>query len=267
MNKSPEDIVSHFYNTVGWKLTDDLTEDAIRFEDLRDCAKNYVSKCRTRVFKHIPSKGKFILDMASGPIQYKEYLNYSINFEKRYCVDLSTDALVMAEKKIGDHGVYINKSFFDINFQENFFDCAISMHTIYHMDKNLQEEAVRKLLFVTKKNMPVIIVYSNKNTILSKIKRPIIKIRDKFINKKYTNTSAELYFEPYDFSWWKQFEDVAEISFFPWRSFNSSDQKILFPNNKIGSWMFDFLYKFEELFPNIFSKYFQYPLIVLKKKY
>ena len=40
-----------------------------------------------------------MLDMASGPIQYPEYLVYSSNFKKRYCVDLSKNALEAAKKK------------------------------------------------------------------------------------------------------------------------------------------------------------------------
>ena len=44
---------------------------------------------------------------------------------------------------------------------ENYFDCSVSLHTIYHIDKDIQENAVRKLLYVTKPGQPVIIIYSN----------------------------------------------------------------------------------------------------------
>ena len=112
--KSAEERASIFYNSVGWELNEGVSEDAKRWEDLRECAQEYVSKCRLRICQHIPEKGDYILDMASGPIQYKEYLEYSKNFEKRYCVDLSSKALDEARKKIGDHGVYLHGSFFDI---------------------------------------------------------------------------------------------------------------------------------------------------------
>ena len=156
-----EEKVSKFYNKVGWETNDGITEDAIRFEDLRESAKDYLSKCRLRVLRHIPETGENILDMGSGPIQYKEYLQYSRNFKKRYCVDLSSNALEGAKKKIGDHGVFLKGSFFDIPLEENFFDCAISLHTIFHIDKEKQEEAVRKLIYVTKPGQPIIVVYSN----------------------------------------------------------------------------------------------------------
>ena len=97
-----EEKVSKFYNKAGWETDDGITEDAIRFEDLRESAKDYLNKCRLRVLQHIPETGENILDMASGPIQYEEYLQYSRNFKKRYCVDFSSNALEGAKKQIGD---------------------------------------------------------------------------------------------------------------------------------------------------------------------
>ena len=77
-----EELVSRFYKTTGWEVDGDgLSKDAILFEDLRKNASEYVSKCRLRLMKYIPDKGKRMLDMASGPIQYPEYLEYSKNFD------------------------------------------------------------------------------------------------------------------------------------------------------------------------------------------
>ena len=59
---------------------------------------------------------------------------------------MSSCALDDAKEKIGDHGVFLCGSWFDIPLDENLFDCAISLHTIYHIDKDKQEEAVRKLI-------------------------------------------------------------------------------------------------------------------------
>jgi hypothetical protein len=63
MMDNAEKRVSKFYNTVGWKTNDEITEDARRFEDLREHAKEYVSKCRLRVLSHIPENGENILDI------------------------------------------------------------------------------------------------------------------------------------------------------------------------------------------------------------
>ena len=173
MVDNAENVVSKFYNSEGWESIEGITEDARRWEDLREHARKYVSKCRLRLLEFIPKNGENILDMASGPIQYVEYLEYSKYFDKRYCIDLSTKALEEAEKKIGSHGVFLNGSFFDIRLPENFFDCSISLHTIYHMDRDRQEEAVRKLLYVTKPRKPVIIVYSNPDLLINLIITPV----------------------------------------------------------------------------------------------
>ncbi|NJK67714.1 MAG: class I SAM-dependent methyltransferase [Microcoleus sp. SU_5_3] len=209
------------------------------WEDLREYSKEYVSKCRLRVLRHIPDNGVTILDMASGPIQYKEYLEYSKNFKKRYCVDLSSGALEKARNKIGDRGEFLHGSFFNIPLEEHFFDCAVSLHTIYHIDKNKQEEAVRKLIYVTKPGRPVIIVYSNPNTFFSfliflpfLLLKKVKKIFKKICNNRKQQEDLSLYFHAHPIEWWHRFSDIATVQILPWRSFGSDTQKWLIPNNK-----------------------------------
>ena len=281
MVNESEDKVSKFYNTVGWEAKDGITEDARKWEDLRDHAKLYVSKCRMRVLNHIPGNGVNMLDMASGPIQYREYLEYSRNFKKRYCIDLSSKALENAKNKIGDHGVFLHGSFFDISLEENFFDCVVSLHTIYHIDKDRQEEAVRTLIKVTKIGKPIIIVYSNPNTFTSSLEKSLllrvlrrakhgVLRRIKHVLKKTGKTTkkeegSSLYFYSHPIEWWNRFNDVANVSILPWRSFEANIQKKLIPDNKIGEVMFSVLYKLEERFPDFFVKHFRYPMIILTK--
>jgi ubiquinone/menaquinone biosynthesis C-methylase UbiE len=269
MMKNAEKTLSKFYEKFGWKVENEITEDARQFEDLRECAIEYLNKSRLRVFKHIPSQGQFILDMASGPIQYPEYLSYSKNFEKRYCVDLSKDALSLAEKKIGDHGIYLNGSFFDIPLSDNYFDCSISLHTIYHMDKDKQSTAVNKLLDVTKPGKPVIIVYSNPNTLLGKLS----KYRNRMKNISNSDESfysvtqeQEIYFYLHNLEWWNQFRNRSSVKIYPWRSFLTETQNKYFPDNSLGKILFKVLYRLEDFFPNFFARNFQYIIVVLTKK-
>lgn len=266
MTNNAEDKVSKFYNTVGWETEGGITEDAKIWEDLREHAREYVSKCRRRVLSHIPEHGENFLDMASGPIQYPEYLEYSKNFRKRYCVDLSSGALEAAKNKIGDHGVFLHGSLFDVELENDFFDCTVCLHAIYHMDKDKQETAVRKLIKVTKPGKPVIIVYSNPNTIISTIRSSL----SFFSSKKTVNMAKEEdgngYFYQYPIEWWDRFNDVASLEVLPWRSLGLKAQKALVPNNKIGSMIFGFLFKLEQKFPNFFVKHFLYSMIIITKK-
>jgi ubiquinone/menaquinone biosynthesis C-methylase UbiE len=256
-----EKKVSDFYNTVGWEKKFGVTEDAMQWEDMRYCSKEYVSNCRKRLLKHIPEAGINFLDMASGPIQYSEYVDYSKGFIKRYCVDLSSKALEDAKSKIGEHGVFLHGSFLKINLEENFFDCTVSLHTIYHMDKDEQEKAVRKLLFVTKTGKPVIIVYSNPSNIISKI----LSTMRQFTRREVKADEKKLYFYQHHNIWWEKFSDVAKVEMLPWRSLSSRVQTKLIPNNRVGRKMLSALFYLEDRFPNFFVKHFSYSMIILHK--
>jgi ubiquinone/menaquinone biosynthesis C-methylase UbiE len=273
-----EKRVALFYINKGWVEHSGVTEDARRFEDLRQCAADYVSKCRLRVMRHIPASGECIIDMASGPIQYAEYLKYSSGFKKRYCVDLSADALSKAKELLGEHGEYLHGSFFDLNLKDDFFDCAVSLHTIYHIDKHKQEEAVRKLIRIVKKGQPVIVIYSNPNAFYSNpnsVLRRLVKaykVVRGFGGHRVANVTSviqvepDLYFYRYELNWWQQFEDIANVKILPWRTFGTEIQKKFFPNNLIGKLMFKILFYIEDLFPQCFTKFGVYPMIVMIKK-
>lgn len=276
MTNDAEKRVSNFYNTVGWEIDGGVSEDARLWEDLRECAHQYVSKCRLRVLRHIPPSGDNFLDMASGPIQYKEYLEFSRNFNRRYCVDLSISALSAAKTKIGDHGVFLHGSFLEIPLEENFFDCTLSLHTIYHIDKDIQEAVVRKLVEVTKEDKPVIIVYSNPNTLISsllsilpkKLIKKIIYIFRKHwsMEMKSLEPEASIYFYLHPLDWWDRFNDVAHVKMLPWRSFESGIQKKLLPDNRISTFALNLLFCLEDAFPSFFARNFQYPMIILTKR-
>ena len=233
-NKAKESIKA-FYNNHGWKENDNNeTLDAQSFEDLRECAQSYLIKCRNKIKKFIPVNGKHFLDMASGTIQYPEYLDYSKNFSKRHCVDISQDALEKAKKKIGAHGEYYNNDFFDLDFKDNYFDCILSMHTIYHIDENLQEEAIRRLIRFSKKNSPIIIVYSNPFSIMN---LPIVQKIKKYLYLKiiqFDKSVPKLYFHSHPLNWWNRFNDTVKIELHPWRTFSAEHQKFLFPNSSLN---------------------------------
>jgi hypothetical protein len=62
MKKNEEEKVSKFFNPVGWKTEGENTEDARRREDLREYAKEYVSKWRLRILSHrTVTSGRFFI--------------------------------------------------------------------------------------------------------------------------------------------------------------------------------------------------------------
>lgn len=268
ISNSAESIISNFYNSRGWEEENGNTIDAIEFEDLRNCAKDYLVKCRLKLLNYIPKSGDYFLDMASGPIQYREYLTYSKNFKKRVCVDLSKSALIEARNKIGNHGEFLHGSFFDLDFEDDYFDCIVSIHTIYHMDKDLQATAIRKMLSIVKKGKPIIIIYSNPNSLVRKLtinsKKCLNFLRINYLKK--VPGEGELYFYTHSLKWFDQFKDTANVKIVPWRTFGTELQKKIFPNNKFGKLMFNIIYFLEKNFHKIFNQIALYPMIIITKK-
>ena len=87
-------LVKNFYDSRGWFANEEGNyEDAVIYEDLRKVSKEYLKKCHDRVSRYLNPAGKYILDAASGALQYEDYLQYSANYKYRVCVDFSFQAL------------------------------------------------------------------------------------------------------------------------------------------------------------------------------
>jgi SAM-dependent methyltransferase len=256
-----EDEVRDFYENQGWQAGSTgsaaVYGDAQLWEDLRLCAAEYVSACRLKVLEFLPASGELILDAGSGPIQYPEYLEYSRGFERRVCVDLSQRALDEARKKLGDRGDYVRASLLELPFPDDHFDAAVSLHTIYHIDRDQQESAVRQLLRVIKPGARAVVVYANPERLAARLMR--------LARRGRRSDSGPIYFFAHPLSWWSRFSDEAAIQIVPWRSLNANESRRLVPDNALGALMFRLLLSFERAAPRWATLLGCYPMVVLTK--
>lgn len=263
-----ENQVRSFYEKQGWKVDEaGIHHDKALFEDLRPCATEYVSASRRKLLAHLPRTGDRLLDAASGPIQYPEYLEYSAGFSRRVCVDISQNALDQAAKKLGDRGEYVNTSILDLPFPDNYFDAVVSLHTVYHIDRRQQETAVHQLIRCTKPGQPIIVVYSNPNNLFHLLKKPFAFIRRLTGRKSTTggNKPLSLYFHAHPLKWWDRFSDQCNVRILPWRVLEPRISRLLIPDNKLGKFVFRGVMMFEKRLPWLASRLGTYPMIVLTK--
>jgi ubiquinone/menaquinone biosynthesis C-methylase UbiE len=256
-----EENVRQFYDKKGWN-TDQAgtTKDAELWEDLRECAADYVRLCRLKLLKHLPKTGDLFLDAASGPIQYPEYLEYSAGFTKRVCVDLSQTALDQAKQKLGDRGEYVCTSILDLPFPKDSFDAVTSLHTIYHINKDQQEAAVRQLIRVTKPGKKVIIIYANPDRLMARLKRLVVKT-------KAAPETGVIYYYPHPLSWWQRFSDQCNVEVLPWRTLTALDSKLFIPGAAwLGKQVLRSVLALEERFPGLATRFGAYPMVLLTKK-
>ena len=257
-----EDQVRDFYDGKGWHADtsgpDAVYADAQLWEDLRPCAAAYVSACRHKVLEYLPETGERILDAGSGPIQYLEYLDYSRGFAKRVCVDISERALAEARNKLGDRGDYVQASLLELPFPSDHFDAAVSLHTIYHIDRDRQETAVRELIRVLQPGASAVVVYANPDRLAARLMRLAERRRDP--------EPGPIYFFAHPLSWWERFSDEAAIVIVPWRSLNANESRKLIPDNALGAGIFRAVLAFERAVPRWATWAGCYPMIVLTKR-
>jgi SAM-dependent methyltransferase len=256
--------VKRLYDDSGWTMVGDATYDADTSEDLRPGSSRYVAACRSRVLRHLPKHGQRLLDMASGPVQYPEYLAFSEGFDVRVCVDLSQRALDMAKAKLGTRGEYHVGDFLELKIEP--VDAAISLHTIYHIHKDRQEAAVRKLIALTRPGGTIVIVYSNPAYLISALFSPLRRLT-RLVSRRAVSgdTPGSIYFFRYPLSWWDRFRDTGAVTIYPWRTFSTREQKVLFPNNRLGARLLAALFALEDRFPRLFRALGCYPMIVIHK--
>lgn len=70
---SDKALVRNFYSEKGWETTEEGKYlDGAIFEDFRPEVQDYIKKCHDRVKRHLPDSGAFIMDAASGAMQYED---------------------------------------------------------------------------------------------------------------------------------------------------------------------------------------------------
>jgi len=276
MLKDERFSLKNFYDEIGWKSEDGDSScyaDAKLFEDLRDLSKKYISRANSRVSNIFNYSGEYFLDVASGPLQYDDYLHFSKNFKIRVCVDISIVALKAARKRLKENGIYILADITNLPFQEQSFDAAISLHTIYHVPANLQKNAFMELQRVLKCNSKCAVVYSwGSQSILMKFFMAPFRILSLLKNAMQKILSIKgsppvLYFAPQKIQWIRELSlERTKIDILVWRSLSVPFMKLFIHKILCGKLILLLISKLEDKFPHLLGKIGQYPLIVIKKE-
>ena len=237
-----------FYTTKGWNCdSDGIFTDASLYEDLRDYCQTYLSLNRRRLSSYFPKSGKLFLDCASGPIQYPEYLDYSLSYSIRYCIDLSDDALTIAKSRSPHHIETICGDLLTLDLHDLSFDTILSIHTIYHINRSNQFKAIDKLISALTPRGVCLIVYSNPNCIIEAIKKFI-----KFFRSQ--RSSPEFTFERLSIREIRCRYPHAEL--IPYRFFSGEDMRRIFPNSYLSKLILSLLALIEPHIPLFFVQYY-----------
>lgn len=266
--------VRAFYDRLGWsERCDACFEDAARFEDLRPVSAEYLRHCHRRVGRHLEG-GALLLDAASGPIQFDEYLEYGAAFARRVCVDLSLVALRRARQRLGTRGLYVVADITRLPFRADAFDGVISISTIYHVPANEQETAFLELHRVLQSGRRGVVVYSwgRHARLMVAFDALPAKLaamwRARHTHASGSNGGGEpaLYFHTFGPGWMARHVGGAiPIEIRVWRALSVPFMRRFIPDHRLGRVFLRWIVAFEERFPHFAGTWGQYPLIVIHK--
>jgi len=270
--------VFDYYNEVSYKIKDSLKiyEDSPKWVDFREVSSAYIKTCFGRAANHLPPSGKYLLDIASGPIGLPEYLALSDGFDYRICADISVNALIQAKTNLdraGKKGIFICGDITNIPIKDYVCDAVLCQHTLYHIPKNEQKTAVNEMSRVTANNGKVVIIYSwfyhswFMNLSLNIIQ--LYRIVRHFAGKLYVKTfksKPRLYFYPHSPGWFKKsFSFSKNIEFYCWRSTNKYFLDIFIHKKLFGKKILEKLMNIEKKHSRFMSTFGDYPAIVITK--
>jgi len=271
--------VLDYYNEINYKIKDSLLlyEDSPKWVDFREVSSKYIRTSFTRASRFYPPTGKYILDIASGPIGLPEYMTLCDGYEYRICVDISINALLQAKKNIEKtekRGIYICGDITNIPIQDNSVDTVLSQHTLYHIPKNNQKTAVNEMYRVAKLDSKIVIIYSwfyhswfmNLSLNFIQLYRILRHIAGKIYVRIFPS-KPRLYFYPHSPRWFKKsFDFSKDIEFFCWRSTNKYFMKLYIHNWLFGINILNKLINIEDKYSKFMSRFGEYPAIVITKK-
>ncbi len=269
--------VFDYYNELNYatKNSYQIYEDSPKWVDFRDVTSDYIHHSFTRARNFLHPKGKYFLDVASGPIGLKEYIELSENYEIRICIDISVNALIQAKHNYSrGKGIYICADISNIPLKDNICDSVLSQHTLYHIPKDEQKIAVEEMYRVVKPGSSVVIVYSlfYHSLFMDITLFPIqfYRIIRHFAGKAYVNlfnSKPRLYFYPHSLRWFrKTFEFGNDIEFYCWRSTNKYFLNFYIHSGLGGKKLLNWLKNSEDKYPGFWARFGEYPVIVLRKR-
>ncbi|MFN0033415.1 MAG: methyltransferase domain-containing protein [Saprospiraceae bacterium] len=271
--------VRNFYNEFGWEKDDQgRFNDSRLFIEKKSAAQEYYTKTTERLHRFLRPSGKYVLDVASGPVFQPENQAFSRHFEKRICVDISIKALREARRNVGDeHGIFIHGDITNLPLATEVCDNVMCIHTLYHVPRELQEAAVAELIRVCKPDSNIIILYNwawhswLMNVLLLPVR--ILKASQRLY--RYCTVSAKdrwlsggLYFYPHPPAWFERLASQnrnVQVRFHPLTSIHQDFIKYYIHNGLGGAWLLCQVLRLEERYPRYLGRHGAFAFVVLRK--
>ena len=282
-NKEPDKKISfdrqrifNYFRDVGYYEYKglDVYEDAKQFVDFRPFLQSYNSKGFASLGKYLPSTGKYFIDVASGPVAFREYIQLSEGYECRVCIDISANALMHAKAnldKAQQKSLLICGDMLHLPLKADIADAVICQHALFHVPGDQQCIALKQLVRIVRPDRFLGIVYDwfyhawFMNIMLGPVQ--VYRIVRHILGKWYARMfrKNKLYFFAHSPRWFRKNNPGKQINFYCWRSVNIYFSRIYFHNNRFGKWMLRKIIDLEKKYSELMGRLGEYGIVLIKK--
>ena len=266
---SHESATGEFYEKEGWKRdADGLFGDTRAFVDTREVPFAFTRKCIRRLNSHFRRGGRYLLDAGSGPIAHDEYLSFGDQFERRVCVDLSAEALKVANSKLGARGVYLQADLTSLPIQTGSIDAVTCNHVIYQIPEDQQAAVFKELWRVLKPGGIAVIIYWWHDTPLQwRLERlaRILARRDSSNEKAKSPAASTLNHSPRSLQWFETQDWPFRYEIESFRVISNSFMRSYVSNDWAGKLFLEGVYALQQIAPSYCGRNGQMPVIIVRK--
>jgi ubiquinone/menaquinone biosynthesis C-methylase UbiE len=257
--------VYEYYEEEGWAADEDnVFSDTKAFVDLRTASWQYTNKCIQRLNKYFTNGGRYILDAGSGPIPHNELLEYSAQFRRRVCIDLSVPALRIAKSKLGDKGICLQADLTNIPIKTGSIDAVTCNHVIYHIPAEKQAAVFRELWRVLQPGGVGVVVYAWQRSPIAWGLRQVGRL---LIGDRRSGETVlpDLYYHTYSFHWFRSQKWPFRYRIDTFRIVDNEFMRRYISDSWLGRTILQIFFTLQLLFPGFCGKYGAYPAIVIFK--
>jgi hypothetical protein len=145
---------------------------------------------------------------------------------------------------------------------------ATLINVLYHVDLNLQEKLVRKIIGELESGAALVVVYSNPKSFSSRLNTSLVFakrfFRLVFQRRNFNSQSNPIYFERHELNFWNLFESECYVKVMAWRTFTPAIEKVLFRKFFLGKKLLHLLFNIEK--QKAWARIAEYQMITLTKK-
>jgi ubiquinone/menaquinone biosynthesis C-methylase UbiE len=194
--------VKEYYDKIGWKKHEGKYNDTLSFSS--KVGMEYKRRCNDRL-KDMIGSPELLLDVACGASPFDSKAN------KQLCIDFSITALQEA-KRNRPEGLFVLGDITLLPLKDNSVSDTVSMHTIYHVQKEKQETAINEIKRVTKNKCFVVYNAGKHARFVNLLTLPLQlwNWSEKRINP---NSKRKLYFYAHNYKWLEKFGEIKTYRF------------------------------------------------------